>query len=200
MTETITPSGQTEQAPVVSSEQAPNQPVVDPAKTVSYDTHRQLLSEKKKLAEQLAVIQGNNKEREEAELRQKEDWKTLLETRDQELDAVREELGGHKSRTRDARKIDRFLNTLDAKLDSKYWVLIDLEAIAINPDTEEVDDMSVTKAVETFRSRYAETLYTKTGVKVPQSAPAGSSAPRNLNQMSSDELGSMVANHLLEGK
>lgn len=164
--------------------------------TVAYSTHRKLLSEKKALAEKLSVLEAENQQRVNTELEKNGEYKTLLANANERLQAAETELSQQRENRRDAQKIDSFLNTLNAKLDRKYWMHIDTDSIAINPDTGEVDEMSVTKAVEKYKSSYPETLYPGGGLKVPQSAPAGSAPTKTFNEMTTDELGALMGSAL----
>ncbi|RKZ07634.1 hypothetical protein DRQ25_11110 [Candidatus Fermentibacteria bacterium] len=162
MSETTIPSGEPTTTPV-----EPTTEVTTPTeeKSVSYDSHRKLLGEKKRLAEQLteslAKNAKNDQEKNEAEekrLKDNEEWKTYAEKKEQEANEARAKLTETTSQIADAKKLDAFLNTLDAKIDRKYWGFIDTDSIVTNPESGEIDEMSVAKAVEAFKANYAEII------------------------------------------
>jgi hypothetical protein len=150
---------------------------------VSYETHRKLLAEKKRRDEELALAremiakhEREAKEREESELRQKEDYKKLLELREKELTDARAEAEAHRRRMAEAQKIDAFLKAVNGTVPDRYWNLIDTDQIVIDPTTGKVDQISVTKAAEAFRANFPEVVMTKGGsLGMPQGAPRGGS-------------------------
>jgi len=165
-------------------------PPPDPKGTVAYETHRTLLSEKKKrdeenrvLREQIAARDKADKEREDAKLLENEDYKKMVENRDQtivEKDILLKEkdetLTGLKSRETNAQKISAFLDTLAGDVRSCYWDKIDIAKIPIDPDTGEVDAMAVTQQVEIFKKEYPELITGLAGPKLPNGAPPARNA------------------------
>lgn len=148
--------------------------------TVAYETYRKLLSEKKARDEaletykkELAEYKRKEKEAEEAKLKEEQNWKAIVELREKELNEERTMRIQMQEERLNATKLDTFLQSLGGKVDSKYWGMIDLEKIAINPESGQVDQMSVTQAVEAFRKNYPELIKTGTGPKIPSDAPQG---------------------------
>jgi len=132
---------------------------------VSYETHRKLLAEKKaaatKLAEyeaRLAEVDKQAKERELAELEKQKDYEKLKANLQDELkkrDSVIQQLDSERTT---AKKLDAFFKALDGNLDRRYWSLIDIDQIVIDPASKAIDDMSVTKYLEGFRKEYPEII------------------------------------------
>jgi len=154
-------------------------------KTVSYESHRKLLSEKKALAAKyaenevkLATYEQEKNEAEEKRLKDNEEWKTFAEKKDAEAKEATAKLAARESQISEAQKLDAFLNVLDGNVDRKYWTFIDTESIVKNPDTGEIDDMSVAKAVENFKANYSEIIHypgQKTGLPNESPKPKGQS-------------------------
>jgi len=153
----------------------------DPPKSdvVAYETHRKLLGEKKREAEkrqqaeaELEKYRTAEKEREEKKLQDNEEFQKLLAIREKERDEYKTKYEAAEARTLEARKLDAFLNTLDGKVDRKFWGHIDLEKVIIDPSTGNIDDMSVTKAVEEFKAEYPEIITTPgKGPGLPPESP-----------------------------
>lgn len=140
---------------------------------VAYDTHRKLLTEKKKLQERLREFESEDQKRREDELLKQQNYKALLENRDEELNKTRGKLQELESQFNNSRKLDSFLNSLGGNVEAKYWSLIDLDKIIFDPETNIIDDMSVTKLVEDFRKEHSRLIDTKdNSPKLPTSAPA----------------------------
>lgn len=162
----------------------PNQngDVTDPkdGDKVAFETHRKLLAEKKQVAAEnaalksrLDALEADNRKREEADLKAKEDWQKLAELREKESAELKAQVEENKRIFADAKKIDGFTKSLGASIPSQYLGLIDTNEILIDPATGKVDEGSVTKAVENFRARYPEIIGTRKG-SLPAGAPAGS--------------------------
>lgn len=132
---------------------------------------QELLSEKKKVSEKYKSLEQQLKEKQELELKEKEDFKTLVKLREEELQKTKAELETERIQRQQGMKLDAFLSVLDGKVDSKYWGMIDLEKIAINPDSRQIDEMSVAKAVEDFKKTYPELIKTGLAQATPANAP-----------------------------
>jgi len=165
----VVPGGNDPLAPVVTTE--------DPAPkkdSVAYETHVKLLKEKKKLQEELDATQKAIKEREEADLRAKEDFKKIAELRETEAKELREKLTTVEARERNGMKLDAFLSSLDGAVDKRFWGHIPLDQIVVDPESGEPDPMSVTKVVEWFRKEYFDIIKKPGQATVPNTAPQGS--------------------------
>lgn len=151
--------------------------------TVKYETYKKVLSEKKRrdeqvkaLEDQLAEIKAADDAKKEGELADQNKWKEIADLRTEELGKLKGELNTLTTQQQQALKLDAFLGSLDAKLPKAYWRLVDLNSVKINPDTNEVDDMSVSSAVELFRKSYPEVLLAKATATLPTNAPSGTAA------------------------
>lgn len=158
----------------------PQEPVANAdEQSVSYETHRRLLSEKKRRDEENAAlkarldeIEKRDKEKMEAELKQKEDWKKMLELREKELSDKDAKLKQYEQQRVEETKLRKFLASIDGKIDSRYWQLIPIEEIAVR-DNGEIDELSVTKAVETFVKKFPETVQRRNAPSTSNTAPNG---------------------------
>jgi len=149
--------------------------------SVAYETYRKVLNEKKSRDQALSEAQRKIEEyeqeqraREEKELRDKEEFKKLLDIREKELADIKAKLTGIESNVRESRKLDAFLNTLNGTVPREYWGLINIDDIVLNPETNEIDETSVASAVEKFTKSHAR-LIDRPGQKtgLPNEAPAG---------------------------
>ena len=173
--------------------------------TVSYDTHRRLLAEKKKrdeefrsLKEQLEKLQHGIKEQETLKLKEKEDFRKLYEMAQKELEDTRGELQKTSQTITNAKKYDAFFKKLGTSLPDKYWGHIDLDAIALD-DSGRIDDLSLEAAANGFRKEYGDLLdlYSKrTPPKLPQDAPRGIASTTTLGEKSAKELASILGSML----
>lgn len=146
--------------------------------TVSRDAYNKLLDEKKSVSKRLKELEDKAKKRTEEELRAKEDWKKIAESRDAEIaelktsiESLTGKIGEYETREVTTKKFRAFLKSLDGKIEDKSFSLVPVEMITVNPETGAVDEMSVTKAVKKFKAEWPELIKTGTGVKLPNDAP-----------------------------
>lgn len=160
---------------------SPSGDPADPKQTVAYETHAKLLSEKKKLAEkhtaleaELEELRSKERDRENQELEKNKNYEQLLKNREEELKKSQERLSHYETERLQARKLDAFFKTLGGTLEDKFWSLVDLDKIALDPTTKQVDEMSVAKYVEDYRKTFPETIRKAGGPSMPSDAPKGS--------------------------
>lgn len=169
------PSGTPTEQPVVETPESKDD-------TVKYETYRKTLSEAKRAKERLAELEREkaerdaaDKEAEEQRLKDEQKWKEYAEKKEAEANEWKTKFDTTTSQIVDAKKLDAFLNTLDGKVDRKFWNFIDTDAIMTNPETGEIDDMSVAKTVESFKANYPELIVypgQKTGLPSESPKPA----------------------------
>jgi hypothetical protein len=141
--------------------------------SVSYESYSKLLDEKKKRDEELRALRQRDKEREEADLRQKEDWKKLLEQREIELKDERDKRNVLESRVQTSIKLRAFLGAVPGNVEEQYWPLIDTDQIVLHPETGMPDPATVAKVVKEFEQRYPLVIQKNPNGSLPGDAPRG---------------------------
>lgn len=140
-------------------------------KQVSYESYRRVLSEKKKMQERLVKFENEQKKLAEKKLKETDNFKELLELREKELSETKQELEQRRESEVNARKLHSFLDTLDGKIHKKYWGYVPIEKIIVDPDTNEIDKMSITKVVNEFRKEFPEIITVQESNRLPRNAP-----------------------------
>ena len=69
----------------------------------------------------------------------------------------------------DAQKMSAFLKNA-GDVPEKYWGLVDLDSIAIDPETNQPDQLSLQKSVESFKATFPETIIETGGPRLPNNA------------------------------
>ncbi len=133
----------------------------------------ELLAEKKQQKDRLDAVERQQREAAEAAAQAAGDWKTIAETRERELNESKQRLSTLEQQEVDRTKLAAFLQTVGGEIDRKYWGLIDLDKIVINPDTKVVDATTVANLVETFRRDHPVLVKVKSGTGQPNGAPQG---------------------------
>lgn len=141
---------------------------------VAYESYQKLLSEKKRMQAE------NNRLKQEAEARQKQEleaqakFKELWESEKQRSVSLEEQVNVFQERWNDALKLDAFQNALgDSKrIDPKYSGFIDTSKILIDPETNKVDKVSAQREVERVVNEYPEIVKSTVTTHLPNETPS----------------------------
>lgn len=147
---------------------------IDPrSDSVNYRTYRravdQLKSERqarRDLETRLSKIERDKAEDERAKLEQQGNYKTLLEAERARAQALEKEVADRKAeseqyRARDVerRKLSALIANLGGNVNSEaIYRLADLEEIAVDPESGEIDKTSLTRYTERFRKKWPDIL------------------------------------------
>ena len=155
----------------------------DEDKRPSYESHQRLLSEKKAVQEKARKLEDEltsfrerasaaDREKEELErkrLEDKEQFKDLYTKTREELQAKESHIATLLKAQVDARKMSSFLDAVKADVPRQYWGLVDIDKIQL--DGDKVDEFSVQKYVEEFRTTYTDILKPKETRRMPNDSP-----------------------------
>jgi len=177
-----TPSGSNSQVSGGNSNQGVKADESTQDQVVSYETHRKLLGEKKKLAEDFQNIKARletiEKEKEDAERKKMEEqgeYKKLLDQEREKSKTLETKLEEKDFTERNARKFAAVLNALGGNLDPKFYDLIKYDGVIINPESNEIDQTSSQKIADEFKKTYPECVKKAAhGVSMPSNSPTGS--------------------------
>lgn len=170
----------TVQTPAGSSENSENSSGNEESNSqnsVSYETHRKLLDEKKKAQARLKELEDAEKRRQEEALLNEGKLKEALELREKELKETREQLNLFNERERQAKKLRAVIKGLGAgDLDDKWYTVIgqEIDGVAIDDDGN-VDAGSVQKVVDGLKKNWPEMLR-KPSAALPNGTPSGGPA------------------------
>ena len=157
--------------------------------TVSYATHKRLLNQKKKTEERLAEYETRFAEMEKAKkveeeqlLKEQGEYKKLVGLREQKIDEVVQEKerilkerDEYKKAINDTFKLQAFYEKLPGKItNQQYLNFVDLDSIAYDPETGNVDEQSVDMVVNQFMEKHPKLVEPSKIAKLPSGYPAGS--------------------------
>lgn len=165
---------------------------------VSYETFNKLLAQRKKDREkltnyekQLEELSGWKKSLEEQESVKKGEYEKILSTYKTENETLKSKLSEVQKSIVDGQKYQSFIDKLPGRLDrSEYLQFVNVEEIAIDPETGVVDEATVQSAVDKFVKNYGK-LITPTNTKsLPSHAQIGQvgTTIKTVKQMSNEEL------------
>lgn len=150
--------------------------------TVSYDSFDKLVGQLKKskenvdmLTKQVTDFESEKKRIEEGKLAEQGEFKKLLEMRETEIGTLRESLNLEKDKSNvasktlvDAQKLQAVYEELPGRIkNSKYMQFIDLEGVAYNPDTGQVDRESAKLSANKFAEDHVSLIDTSHIGKLP---------------------------------
>lgn len=145
------------------------------SKTVSYDDHKRLLDDamkfKAKLKEteaKLSEFEKSKKDAEEKKLAESGEFQKLIQIKESKigeleskLGGLEENLSGLKKSLFDAAKLNAVRDRLPGTVKNPaYMNFIDVDAVAINPETNEIDLDSVDRVVDIFVRNHPDLLKT----------------------------------------
>lgn len=147
-----------------------------------------ILNESKEYKEKYQAFKSKEEEfktqqakAEEDRLRQQGEYKTLLEQREKELEALRNSLTETKSEADsfresivNLRKASAFERELGGKLKKdSYWNHVDFNKIALDPETGEIDKGTLKEVANNFVKEYKELVDFPSGGNLPNQTPNG---------------------------
>jgi small-conductance mechanosensitive channel len=146
-------------------------------KSVSFDTHRKLLGEKKTVQEKARALEAEleklRQEKADAEKKKLEEegrWKELAEAKDKELEQERQKNQAILNDLNDARKKTALLKAINGQVPANFHQLLPLDQVKVGEDGR-VDEASVKAAAQLFEKEYHLAII-RDGVKTPPSDPA----------------------------
>jgi hypothetical protein len=137
---------------------------------VAYETYSKLLDEKKSLSKKHEELQRQFDDIQKKALEKENDWKGLFELERKEKESIQNSLlerenilKEYSEREVTAKKFSAFKEKLGLDIDKRYFSLIDLDEVIVNPDTGKVEETSAIMAAKKFAETYPEVVKPKVG-------------------------------------
>jgi hypothetical protein len=138
---------------------------------VAYETYKRVLSEAKKLKEQVKAFEENQAKLQEQTLKEQQQWKSLYEQREKELAETKKVLSEKELSIINGNKLSAFEKHLGGRIKKdEYMPHVPWDKIVINPESGRVDEESVKGAVAEFTKEYSELVEFQTA-RMPNAAP-----------------------------
>lgn len=161
---------------------------------VAYDTHRKLLSQRKKDQEKLAAIEAElesyraeEQKRELKKLEDKGEYEKILSSYKEENSRLKNQIDEGKRRSVESAKLQAFVNSLPGKLrNQQYLAFVDTNEIAVDPETNTVDEVSLKRTVDDFLRDHSS-LIEPEKVEAPRLPNRSSERTTITNEMSNEE-------------
>lgn len=187
MTDQKSPSGMPEENLVDSMQERKDD-------VVAYETYQKSLAQEKSLRErekalkaQLSEYETRLKEIEEKKLHEDGEFQKIANLKAEEAEKWKERATMLEKDMNDTWKLNAFFNKLDGKLkNNDYITFVDLDSIAIDPETRQVEESSVDKVVSSFMEKHSHLVEVKKASGLPSDAPR-TAAKKSLSEMSDNE-------------
>lgn len=142
-------------------------------KNVSYESHRKLLDEKKKVEQRLKEIEDAKKVEQEAKLIEEGKLKEALELKEKELLEERHKRQSYEEQHKEAKKLSAVIRGLGSDVNEKWYGVIsqNTDAILVNEDGS-IDSKSVTQVVDNLKKQWPE-MIEKKAQGMPNGTPQG---------------------------
>jgi len=140
---------------------------------------KKVMTEKKNQGERLKSVEAEleafkakEKERTENSLKEQNQWKEYATLKETEAKEAREKLQTHEQNLDSAEKFNALLDAIPGNVKKDYWPLLQnhLSKVIKNPDTGEIDEVSVKQVADMVRNSYPEIIQNGNGRNLPQDA------------------------------
>ncbi len=140
---------------------------------------KKLMTEKKNQGErlkeqneELEAFRSKDKERTENQLKENNKWEEFAKLKEQEAKDSKDKLDTLNTRLDDAGKFNALLDVLPGTVEKQYWPLLEshLDGIVKNPETGEIDELSVKQVADKVRAQYADIIKVASNGSIPQNA------------------------------
>lgn len=171
----------------------------DEEKSIKYSSHKKLLNQHKSAKEELEELRAYKKQKSESEAMERGEHVKIIAARDEELLRYKTELEGINRDRTDGAKINAFMESLPGKVKrQEYLSFVDLESIAVDPETNKVDSLTLEKVVTQFVENFPDLIQPATSKKLPTIGSIGGNPnlKKSLKNLSREEL----RNNYIAGK
>lgn len=158
---------------------------------VAYDTYRRVLSEAKKLKDQVKAYEDEKNRSHESKLKENNEWKALAEAKSAQAETLEKNFKELNEQVVNGMKYQEFEKHLGGRLkDKDYATFIDFDRIVINPETKRVDDESVKTVVSDFVKKHSPLVEFNQGKRLPNEASKSGSinGGKRIEDMNAREL------------
>jgi hypothetical protein len=159
---------------------------------IKYSTHKKLLNQHKNLKSELEELREYRQKNEEAESLRKGEYEKILRAKEEKIQELTNKLKGIDQDMADRKKLQAFIDKIPGKIKkNEYLVHVDLDSIATDPETGEIDAMTLEREAKRFVENFPDLFIKATSKTLPQVGSLNNERPnvrKSLSQLSRDEL------------
>lgn len=122
---------------------------------VKYATYKKAVSQYKNLKPEFDKYKAYYEKAEEEKLQKKGEYDKLIQSRDERIKTLEEQISTYHKNEVESKKINSVVNKLPGKLKkNEYLSFFDLEAVNLDPESGEIDQVSLEREVDRFVKSY----------------------------------------------
>ena len=164
--------------------------------SVKYSTYKRVVSSEKNWKAKAEELQAQIEAQNNAALAEQGKYKELYENAQEANKALQTQIAKEQQDRQDFMKLRAMVGAIDGKVDAKYYGLMPIDKVLVDPETGEIDQMSVTKAVETFRQEHGILIQGTKPAQMPAQAPQYVQGGRSFSELSAKEKAQDVGERL----
>lgn len=163
----------------------------DSQDTVSRKSFEKLLNQRKSDQSELRELRVYKQEREEQEQLKRGEYEKILQSKDERIKSLQADIDAKNLERIEGKKLHAFLEKLPGKIsDEDFMIHINTDAINIDPETGEIDSLSLEKEVDRFNKKYHRVIDYGNKKSLPSMGFLGGrpGVKKSLKEMSREEL------------
>jgi hypothetical protein len=177
--------------PVVQENEIIEENVEPKDDVVKYASYKKAVNQLKNQKSELEELREWKKQIVEDEQLKKGNFEQAIKSRDEALIDLKSKLTNFEQAEIDGKKIHAIQSKLPGKISNpEYLSFIDLDSIEIDPESGDLDELTLTRAVDGFVSRHAKLMEPTNSKGLPTVGHLGGrpNLKRSLKDLSRDEL------------
>jgi len=159
---------------------------------IKYSTHKKLLNQHKNLKSELEELREFKQKQEEDQALKRGEFDKILKAREEKIEELSNKLKGIDQENNDRRKLQAFLNKVPGKVKkNEYLSFVDLDSIATDPETGEVDSVTLEREAKKFVENFPDLIVPANNKALPQVGSLNNDRPnvrKSLKTMTREEL------------
>ena len=123
-------------------------------------------------------------------------YKELYENAQEANNTLQNQIAQQQKDKEDFLKLRALVGAIDGTVDSKYYELMPIDKVLVDPETGELDQMSVNKAVENFRQEHGILIQGTKPTQMPAQAPQYVQGQKQFTDLNAKEMAENVGARL----
>jgi hypothetical protein len=159
--------------------------------TVKYSTYKKAINQLKNQKGEIEELRNFRRQIEEKEMQKKGEYDKLLKVRDERINELEGKLGSIERDRLEGKKLNAFIDKLPGKIKKQeYLSFLDTDSINVDPESGQIDEMSLDNAVNSFVKNYNDLIQPTNSKSLPSVGHLGGkpNLKRSLKDLSREEL------------
>jgi len=164
--------------------------------SVKYSTYKRVVSSEKNWKAKAEDLQAQIESQQNAALAEQGKYKELYESAQEANSTLQSQIAQQQKDKEDFLKLRAIVGGIDGKVDSKYYGLMPIDKVLVDPESGDIDQMSVNKAIETFRQEHGILIQGTKPAQMPAQAPQYVQGQKAFTDLNAKEMAENVGARL----